>query len=80
MPEKSKPDVKRNFSRSVCSVQFGVALRPFRDYRDCQGREAQYGHLDFHTSPELWKSDISQAQRCFTSTETVRSIRDSGGT
>ena len=52
--------------------KFSVALRPQRPsiktFRD--------GHLDFHTAPELCVSVKVQVQRCFTSTETVRTVRD----
>ena len=30
-----------------------VLLYVHRDRTDCSGREAQDGHLDFHTAPEL---------------------------
>ena len=38
------------------------------------GTEAQDGHLDFHTAPELWGMKFMKC--CFTSTETVRTIMD----
>ena len=38
-------------------------------------RGAQDVHLDFYTSPELWLPTQVQAQCCFTSTETIRTIR-----
>ena len=33
-------------------------------------------HLDFHTAAGLWASHFAQVQCCFTSTETVRTIKD----
>ena len=33
-----------------------------RDRKDCQGRGARDGHLDFHTAPELWTVSIVYRQ------------------
>ena len=33
-------------------------------------------HLDFNAAPELWASGVRWAQSCFTSAESVRTIRD----
>ena len=55
---------------------FNAALRPQRPYGLLgTGREAQGGHLDFHTALELWVSKLLLQCR-FTSTETVRTISD----
>ena len=48
---------------------FNVALPPQRSCKDCQGREAQDGHLDFRAAPELWTPCSVQCR--FTSTEIV---------
>ena len=50
-----------------------VLLYVHRDHKDCLGRGAQDGHLDFHTVPEIF-SEFRLC--CFTSTETIRTIRD----
>ena len=47
-----------------------MLLYVHRDRTDYLGLGAQDGHLDFHTAPDL------QVQGCFTSTETIRIIRD----
>ena len=54
---------------SVVSV-FSVALRPQRSYGLLGAQDV---HLDFHTAPELCRVCV---QCCFTSTETVGTIRD----
>ena len=41
-----------------------------------QGREAQDGHLDFYTDPELCWQAFEFSLCCFTSTETIRAIGD----
>ena len=58
---------------SVLCLQFSVALRPQRPY-GLLGTGAQDVHLDFHTPSVL--CSVSAVQCCFTSTETVRTIRD----
>ena len=56
-------------------VQFDVALRPQRPQGLLWMYWGQDGHLDFHTLvPEFW--NIVQVQYCFTSTGTIRTIRD----
>ena len=45
------------------------------NHKDYWGRGAQNGHLDFHTAPEFCVTK-DQVQCCFTSTETIRTIRD----
>ena len=53
---------------------FSVALRPQKPYGSL-GRKAQDGHLDFHTTPELWQG-LGPGPFCFTSTEARLLIRD----
>ena len=36
------------------SVTCSTLLHVHRDHKDCYGRGAQDGHLDFHTAPELF--------------------------
>ena len=72
---KSQPTFQRSpLSRPVetlCSMLLHVH-RNRTNY--CKGRGARDGRLDFHTAPELW---LSQVQRCFMSTVTLRTgIRD----
>ena len=53
-----------------------VLLYIHRDHKDYKGQEGQDGHLDLHTTSELWSRCSSPIHCCFTSTETMRTIRD----
>ena len=65
--------LSRTYTRNDVAVRFSsVLLYVHRDHKDYKGRGAQDGHLDFHTAPEFWPI----VQCCFTSTETVGTIRD----
>ena len=50
-----------------------ILLYVHRDHKDYQGSGAQDVHLDFHTLSSEHKRFV---QCCFTSTETIRTIRD----
>ena len=54
-------------------ARFNKSLRP-RKPEGSLGRTAQDGHLDSHTAPELCTVELAEC--CFTSTETIRLIRD----
>ena len=51
------------FEQLVATTQVNnsqILLYVHRNYKDCQGRGAQDGHLDFHTAPELWsETDVN---------------------
>ena len=54
-----------------------MLLYVHRDHKDCYGRGPQDNHPDLHTAPELCaKVPFRLVQCCFTSTETMGTIRD----
>ena len=67
---KSQPTFQRSPLSRPVETLCSMLLHVHRDHtKYCKGRGAQDGRLDFHTPPGLW---LSQVQRCFTSTVTLR--------
>ena len=56
-------------------AQFQCCFSVHRNHKDSLGLGAQDVHLDFHTAPELWPLGYRSFSICFTSTETIRTIR-----